>query len=246
MHVTVATNNPHKVSEIEATLAPLGIEVRPAGDFDSPEETGDTFEENSLIKAHALHDLLAAQGRRDAHGAAGAAGPGGTAAPEAILVIADDSGLCVDALGGAPGVYSSRYGQMGAQASSENDAAVGPSGAQELDAAARPDSPSGDGAGIARLLREMEGVPEGKRTARFVCVITLIDGDETSVFRGECEGRIIEAPRGEGGFGYDPVFVPAGDTRTFAEMPAADKLKISHRTAALAKLHAALAARSGG
>jgi len=216
----VATGNPHKIEEIQAVLAPLGIRVITAdeairrsgaesGGFVMPEETGTTFEENSRIKADAL---AAAAGIRQ----------------EAVDgFIADDSGLCVDALDGAPGVYSARYAGTG----SDTD-------------------------NTGRLLHELEGVPEEARTARFVCVVTLIrSGDvaggtpDTTVFRGECEGSITAQPRGRSGFGYDPVFIPAEDAvkhglvrgdKTFAELTPEEKNRISHRARALAKLYEAM------
>ncbi|MDR0518702.1 MAG: non-canonical purine NTP pyrophosphatase [Clostridiales Family XIII bacterium] len=222
--IAVATENAHKVGEINAVLAPLGFHVVTAGEaagperggFTMPEETGATFEENALIKARALAEYL------------GLAQPSGNG-PCIDAVIADDSGLCVDALGGAPGVFSARYAGSGVDADN-----------------------------TARVLRELDGVSDERRTARFVCAIALVlRGGGTSVFLGECEGRITDAPRGDGGFGYDPVFVPNeysegpgggqghGDggisgARTFAEISADEKNAISHRSRALAKLCAAL------
>lgn len=226
----VATGNRHKIEEIQAVLGPLGIRAITAdeairrsgaggadrcsgavgGRFVMPEETGTTFEENARIKADAL---------------AAAVGIGHKAVDG---FIADDSGLCVDALDGAPGVYSARYAGTGV-----------------------------DTDNTRRLLCELDGVLEDMRTARFICVITLIVPEDAGgglpdamVFRGECEGRITTAPRGHSGFGYDPVFVPklAEDTmcasacagRTFAEMTPEEKNRISHRARALVKLHEAL------
>jgi XTP/dITP diphosphohydrolase len=137
----------------------------------------------------------------------------------AMPALADDSGLEVEALGGEPGVMSARYaGKQG------NDAA-----------------------NIARLLREMEGIPAERRGARFVCVLALTSpGGETLEIRETCEGSVTTAPRGELGFGYDPVFVPAGMTRTLAEMSLAEKNAISHRGKALCRLRTLLEAGEPG
>jgi XTP/dITP diphosphohydrolase len=220
MILAVATGNAHKIEEIRTVLAPLGVRVLGANEalalqyanealdgYVAPDETGSTFEENSLIKARALWERVAS-GCADG-------------------VIADDSGLCVDALGGAPGVQSARYAGTGDDADN-----------------------------IARLLAALDGAAEGERTARFVCVITLLrgadvprvdsrlrgndNGTSVVVCRGECSGRILTAPRGSGGFGYDPVFVPDGDVRSFAEMAPDEKNAISHRARALAKLYETL------
>ena len=150
----------------------------PVSDFDGgvePEENGNSFEENSRIKARAA---FAASG---------------------LPSFGDDSGLCVDALGGAPGIYSSRY-------------AAGGSAARN-----------------AKLLRELSGVPEEKRTAKFVCCITFTDGEHEFTVRGECRGRILEREKGEGGFGYDPVFFSDELGRPFGEVSAAEKDAVSHR-----------------
>jgi XTP/dITP diphosphohydrolase len=244
----LATNNAHKVGEISAVLAPLGIKVIAAGEaargFTMPEETGATFEENAMIKARALAGYLGAGQsggqadyvKTDSEFGIASSDPQATGRFACGLrlvgrnddfshsiqaVIADDSGLCVDALGGAPGVYSARYAGSGV-----------------------------DSDNVARLLRELGGVPAEGRTARFVCAIALVGlGGAASVFRGECEGRIADAPRGEGGFGYDPVFLPdeyrtAGGALTFAEMGAREKNAISHRARALEKLCAALSQNS--
>ncbi len=127
--------------------------------------------------------------------------------------VADDSGLEVDALGGRPGVFSARYAGDNATDADRN----------------------------AKLLREMNGVPEGKRTARFVCVIALALPDERLYLaRGVCEGSIAREPRGSAGFGYDPVFVPAGRTVAMAELSPDEKNAISHRGAALRELRSIL------
>jgi len=190
--LVLATGNRGKIREIEDLLAGLSIDILTQEDLDAwPElvETGDTFEENAAAKAKTL------------------AAWAGTAA------LADDSGLEVEALGGAPGVVSARY------AGKQGD----------------------DAANIARLLREMEGIPAEERGARFVCVLVLASPTGESVeIRDTCEGAITDAPRGEGGFGYDPVFAAAGRNRTMAELPLAEKNSISHRGKALRRLRAML------
>ena len=147
------------------------------------EETGSTFEENSYIKAKAIMEM--------------------TGEP----ALADDSGICCDYLGGAPGVQSARW-----------------SGGDDED-------------NNAKLVRLTVDVPPEERIARYVCVMTLVFPDgEVIRARGEIEGTIITEPRGTGGFGYDPYFVPKGDTRTFAEYPAEEKNAISHRGRALQEM----------
>jgi XTP/dITP diphosphohydrolase len=154
------------------------------------EETGSTLEENARIKARALADALG------------------------LLAVADDTGLEVDALNGAPGVYSARY--AGGHASYADN--------------------------VAKLLRELEGVYPTLRTARFATVaIARSPGGDEIVARGEVEGLVAAAPQGEGGFGYDPVFVPVeGDGRSFAEMTPAEKHAVSHRGRAFRALAASL------
>ena len=138
-----------------------------------------------------------------------------------ILALADDSGLEVDALGGRPGVHSARY------------ASVGPGNAT-------------DEANRAKLLRELKGIPNDRRTARFRCAIAVArDGKVVLRAAGAVEGRILEAERGAGGFGYDPLFVPAGHGRTFAEMDSQEKASLSHRGRALAALRPRLLALLG-
>ncbi len=186
--IIVATNNAHKADEISHVLGMDGLEfvtMREAGVASDPVEDADTFEGNARIKA------------RSAHEASGGA-----------AVIADDSGLVVDALDGAPGVYSSRFaGEDG------NDAANN-----------------------ALLLERLEGVPEAERTARFVCTLVFIDEDGSErVATGSVEGRVGRVERGSEGFGYDPLFYPDAyeGALTFAEVPQADKNLISHRAMAL-------------
>lgn len=195
--VVIATNNAHKVSEIRSALDFPGwqfLTLSEAGIVSDPAEDAGTFEGNARIKARA------------AQAAARDAGL-------AVAVLADDSGLEVDALDGAPGVYSSRY------AGADGD----------------------DAANNGKLLRELADVPDGKRAARFVCTLVLIgeDGDET-VARGTIEGAIGHAAQGEGGFGYDPLFLPDvfGHARSLAEVSRAEKNAISHRGGALRELRA--------
>jgi XTP/dITP diphosphohydrolase len=175
----LATANEHKVEEISVILGSgFTIEARDPG----VPETGDTFEENALIKARA---------------AATAAG---------ALAVADDSGIEIDHLGGAPGIHSARW--------------------------------THEGDWIPRVLRELEGVPAEARTCRYVCAAAVVwpDGRE-EVVRGTVEGSVAEEPRGHGGFGYDPIVVPAeGDGCTFAEMAPLEKHAISHRARAFGAL----------
>lgn len=191
MRFLAATNNKHKIIEFKGILGPLGIEfVAPAeiGGIPEADETGSTFEENAGIKA-----LEAAKFAN-------------------MQAFADDSGLEIEALDNAPGIYSSRY-------ATDNDGR------------------------IFRVLRELKELEAktGKvnRNARFVCVIAFASPDKVfATFRGEVYGKIIDAPRGEGGFGYDPVFMPDGFDMTFAELPAETKDSISHRANALNKAKA--------
>ncbi len=201
--VILATNNAHKVSEISNALDFPGWEfktLRQMGIESDPEEDADTFLGNARIKAQAAHEAS-----------------GGMAA------LADDSGLVVDALDGAPGVYSARY------------AAVDPT--QDAD----------DDANNAKLLANLEGVPDEKRTARFVCTLVLIDEDgEETVAEGTVEGRIGHGLQGDGGFGYDPLFWPDvfGGACTLAEVPQERKNQVSHRGNALRSLRAQLEERT--
>lgn len=184
MKITLASNNKNKLREFREILEPLGYEVitqSEAGADIEAEETGTTFEENAYIKAKAAYDIT--------H----------------LPVIADDSGLEVDALGGEPGIYSARYAEEGKR--------------------------------CAKVLSKMEGVPDEKRTARFVCAVCYIDENgESFTVKGTCEGRIGYEKRGTNGFGYDPIFM-YGD-RSFAEISAEEKDKVSHRADALRKFEA--------
>lgn len=190
MQFIAATNNQHKLAEIRRILEKMGHEVQSlaeAGLAVDPEETGTTFAENARIKAQAV---CAAAG---------------------VPAIADDSGLCVDALDGAPGVYSARY------AGGHGD----------------------DQANNQKLLAELANVPQGKRTARFVSAIALAmpSGDVLEA-EGHCEGEIGFTPVGSDGFGYDPLFYVDG--RSFAQRTAEEKDAISHRANALADFAKAL------
>lgn len=186
MKFLIATNNEHKLAEIKHILAPFGIEgisLAQSGTQSSPEETGVTFEDNARIKA--LGGMLS------------------TGMP----TVADDSGLVVDALHGAPGVYSARYAGENA---SDRDR-------------------------IDKLLYEMRDVPAGARTARFVCAVCCVFSDGNIInARGECEGAIAFEPQGTGGFGYDPVFIEKTTGRSFATLAGEEKDRLSHRGKALA------------
>ena len=189
MRIIAATQNINKLNEISQITGEFGLGLvsqAEAGLGDVViDETGSTCEENSLIKARAICEM--------------------TGEP----AIADDSGLFVDALGGAPGVNSARY-----------------SGVHGDDAAARK-----------MILKQLEGMPYKKRTACFVCVITLVYPDgRTLVARGECRGHISYEEKGTGGFGYDCIFIPEGKRRTFAQLPQSYKNKVGHRGRALQKL----------
>lgn len=220
MHtVLLATRNRHKVGEIRALL---GAEHHYLTLADLPgapalPETGATFAENARQKALALAAWVRAVRPP------GVPGPG-----TPVWVLADDSGLEVDALGGRPGVHSARFaaldtGQPGNSSDADNN---------------------------AKLRRLLAGVPAAQRRARFRCAVALVpvwpEGGGTvacQLFEGTCEGRIDLAPRGEHGFGYDPLFVPEGMDRTFAELGEAEKNRLSHRARALAHVRDWLAGR---
>jgi XTP/dITP diphosphohydrolase len=192
MRLHLASGNAHKAGEFAALAAGTGLAVEivsaalVGGMPDVVEDAG-TFAGNALKKARALHARL----------------------PAGSWVLADDSGLCVAALGGAPGVESAYY--------------AGPQG----DSAAN----------LRKLVAAMQDEPAGRRQAYFACVLVLVDpqGHE-QVFEGRCEGGLRETPAGGAGFGYDPLFVPAGAAQTFAELPAAEKNRLSHRARAWARL----------
>ncbi len=191
-HLLLATRNSHKTREFAEILG-ADFAVRDlSGDPEAPviEETGSTFAENAILKAVALSKQFAE------------------------VVVADDSGLEVDVLQGAPGVYSARYAGPGAT----------------------------DDENIARLLSELRKFADNRSfTARFRCLLALARrGEVIDTFQGVIEGTIVDPPRGNTGFGYDPVFQPADFTQTFAELPSAEKNRISHRARAIRSLRGKL------
>lgn len=194
--IVFATRNPGKLAELEALVRPLGLRVVGAAAFPGiPEvrEDGDTFEENALKKARVI---------------AGQTG---------LPTLADDSGLVVDALDGAPGVRSARY--AGAEATDE--------------------------ANNALLLERLAGIPASERGAHFECVLAFVDPSAQGasiehITRGRCDGVLLESPRGDGGFGYDPLFWLPELEATFAELDRAAKNRRSHRARALAAMAAVL------
>jgi XTP/dITP diphosphohydrolase len=200
MEVLFATSNEHKVGEVRSILAPLGITVRSLGDMpgapEEPVEDGDTFEDNARLKARYYARALG------------------------ITCVAEDSGLEVDALGGAPGVYSARYSGEGGPRSQR------------------------DQANNEKLLRELAGVPSEQRRARFVCVASVADpqGQILAEARGTYEGVIATEARGSGGFGYDPLLYLPDRGCTSAELSPEEKHARSHRGQAFRILAQALAA----
>ena len=195
LKILIATSNPGKLRDFSGAARPHGIEIAGIPNFSSLPavvEDGTTFEENARKKAEEYSRHVAGE-----------------------IVVADDSGLEVDALHGAPGVHSARY------------------------AADQPhlaDANTDDEENNARVLRELKDVPPGKRTARFVCVLAAAqDGTTRATFRGVAEGVILEAARGSNGFGYDPLFYFPQIQKTFAELSAEEKAQYSHRGAAFRK-----------
>ena len=198
MDIVLATKNRKKIEEIKKICNVMGTATRiftlddfPA--FEDVVEDGRTFEENAMKKALEVS-------RRTG-----------------MTALADDSGLEVDALNGAPGVFSARFAGEHAD----------------------------DRANLEKLLKEMEDLPEEKRAARFVCCIALASQDETKTFMGYVEGTIGREPKGDNGFGYDPVFYPKGHERTFAEMSDREKNSMSHRAMALRELQKYLLEKRG-
>ena len=189
MKVVLASKNPHKLIEIQEILEQFDMELVLQSELGvdiDVDETGTSFEENSLLKAEAV---VKATG---------------------LPALADDSGLCVDALGGAPGIYSARYGA--------------PACVTDRDR-------------LNHLLENLRAIRSEERTARFVCVMTLLYPDgKKLVAAGSCEGDIASEPHGAAGFGYDPVFYIPREGRTFAEMGEEKKNQISHRANALKRL----------
>ncbi|MFM1769684.1 MAG: hypothetical protein RJA22_2213 [Verrucomicrobiota bacterium] len=214
-HLLVATRNAHKVGEMAAILGPgftchtlAGFPGAPGVVEDAPDFAG-----NALKKAATLAGWLQAAGVGPRDGA------------QLDFVLADDSGLEVDALQGAPGVHSARFAALD-------------------DPGAAPGVNASDAANNAKLLRLLEGVPLAGRRARFRCVLALVPlggvagaaGPGRKTFSGTCEGHIALAPAGVGGFGYDPLFVPDGHAVSFAELGESVKNRLSHRARALAAL----------
>lgn len=193
MKVVLASKNKHKLVEIKAITDRFGIELVLQSELGidlDVEENGTSFEENSLIKAKAVMEATG------------------------LPALADDSGICVDALNGEPGIYSARYGF---------DPTLDDRGRLEL------------------LLKNTESVPDGLRQAQFVCVITMITPDGKSIqARGEAHGELLRAPVGEGGFGYDPIFYYPPLGRGFAQLTAEEKNQVSHRAVALQKFYTLL------
>jgi len=186
LEILIATNNPHKLAEYQAILGDGPwhlLSLKEVGIASEVDETGHTYADNARLKATAAARL------------------------SGLLTLADDSGLEVDALGGAPGIRSARYAGEGASGSAR----------------------------IERLLQALAGVPADRRQARFVCVIVLATGSQVyEPFVGECHGVIVDSPRGQFGFGYDPVFYLPDYGCTMAELPPAIKNQISHRARAVA------------
>jgi XTP/dITP diphosphohydrolase len=198
MNIVLATRNKKKIEEIKKIFTPMGTASRiyTLDDFpamEEVEEDGDTFEDNAVKKARYI---------------AGATG---------MSALADDSGLEVDALNGAPGVYSARYAGEDADDRANNE----------------------------KLLNALKDVPGEKRGAQFVCCIALVSKSETKTFNGYVRGRIGTEPRGDNGFGYDPIFYPEGSDKTFAEMSDKDKNAISHRANALRELQQYMLTKRG-
>lgn len=191
--IIIATKNKGKVSEFEEMLKESGYQVSSLLDYPDSvdvEETGATFVENAILKAEAISKHY----RK--------------------ITIADDSGLSVDYLNGAPGIFSARY------AGEDKD----------------------DEANLNKVLTELKGVPEAKRSARFHCALAIASPEkETVAVVGLCEGRITETEAGGNGFGYDPIFVPKGREVTMAQLPKEEKNRISHRADALTKLEKVIA-----
>ena len=194
--ILIATSNPGKVRDFAGAARPHGIEIAGIPSFSSLPtvvEDGSTFEENARKKAEEYS--LAAPGE---------------------IVVADDSGLEVDALRGAPGVHSARYAADQPHLADEN---------------------TDDHKNNARVLRELKGITPEKRTGRFVCLLAAArDGKTLASFRGTAEGIILDAPRGTNGFGYDPLFYFPQIQKTFAELSAEEKANYSHRGAAFRQL----------
>jgi XTP/dITP diphosphohydrolase len=184
----IATTNAGKVREISELLADLPFLVLSLIDltesYPAPKETGETYAENALLKADYYQSRTG------------------------MLTLADDSGLSVEALNGAPGVYSARYAGEGASSAMM----------------------------VAKLLKALEDVPVTERSAHFTCAVAIVGDGVREVFEGRCDGMIAMAPQGEGGFGYDPVFIDPQSGQTFAELSSEEKATRSHRGLALRRV----------
>lgn len=210
--LVVATGNPGKLQEFRALLADMPFDLRSLGELGiaSPEENGATFLENALLKAR--HAAAATAGLR------GTVESGLDGAPAGCAAIADDSGLEVDALGGAPGIFSARFAGAGAD----------------------------DAANNAQLLSALAGIPAEKRRARYRCALVFVAYAEDPapvIAEATWEGCILEAPRGSGGFGYDPYFLLPDLGLTAAQLDPREKNRLSHRGMAMRALRDQLAAR---
>jgi len=185
--LVVATRNVYKFNEISELLQDLDYNLMYLNDFESImdiEENGSSFQDNAIKKAEEVYGSLK------------------------IMTLADDSGIEVDALNGAPGIYSARY--AGDNATDEKNNAL--------------------------LLKNLENVDDVKRTAQYVCVLALADENEMKTFSAVCKGKIIREMKGTNGFGYDPMFIPVGYDKTFGELDPSVKMQISHRALALMQL----------
>ncbi len=208
--IIAATRNKHKIIEIEAITKDFGMEIISRDEAGIPKveipEDGDSFEENSFKKAYGIMQLCGE------------------------ITIADDSGLVVDCLEGAPGIYSARFASF---------PGVWPTKEEKTN-----NQDSSDLSNNQKLIRLIADVPYEKRTARFVSVITMVyPNGEKIVARGEVEGHLVLEEKGDCGFGYDPLFVPVGYDRTFGELSSEIKNSISHRANALIELRKGLMAR---
>ncbi len=194
MRILIATSNAGKLRDFAGAALRQGVEVAGIPGFSSLPavvEDGLTFEANARKKAEAYSRHVPGE-----------------------IVIADDSGLEIDALNGAPGVHSARYAAPDLHNKDPHEA----------------DENADDDANNARVLRELKGIPESQRTGRFVCVLAAArDGETLAMFRGSAEGIILDGPRGANGFGYDPLFYFPSIKKTFAELSAEEKAKFSHR-----------------
>jgi XTP/dITP diphosphohydrolase len=189
--IYLASGNAHKLHELQTALDQVGLSVRvygpkEIGGMPEVEETGSTFEANSLLKAHGLRKV----------------------GPKDAWFLADDSGIEIDALNGSPGVVSARYAGSECNDEDNND----------------------------KVLEEMKEVPDSDRSCRFRCVLALVGEGIEETFPGACEGTLLQHRKGDGGFGYDPLFQPNESSSTFAEITLEEKAKISHRARALNQL----------